>query len=377
MFMEEDMVDFLDSSLSTDNLKKQSAQARHEDYAGLFNEDSHEAKLFSALDNNDVAAAKKILHQVKNEILEKPVGSVERKRLEATLHTLYKKFKHYIETVSLVNKFEEDLEGVEHPGRKETSFQPSLAEDGQETGHPAEEDESLDVYLLDLQHAIAIKDLSESRKAYERAKEEFARLSTDQKRKYHRKLLSAHESIQELLSQSSAKEDSQITQESAETRTSFVSSASESTQSDSLDDTLQKIQNLLQESDFINARKMYDEAKEEFEKLPAQEKRAYHERLLSLREIIVRSFSQSSPISSSMHEVEERLKQAMGEGDLHEAMIHYEELRSLIGGLPEDERSEHTQRAKKYYSWILSAWNSWQSGHPALDQKEKRLSGQP
>lgn len=398
MFMEEDMVDFLDTHLSTDNLKKQSVQAHHEDFAGLFNEDSYESKLFSALDKNDVATAKKILHEVKDEILKKPVGSVERKQLEATLHTLYKKFKHYIETVSLVNKFEEDLEAVEHPNATRQS-QPPQTEPSQETTDS--EDDSLDVYLLDLQHAIAVNDLSEAKTAYERAKDEFARLSTNQKKKYHKKLLSAHKSIQDLLSKNSQEkseaeqtkpEQTRLEEPNQDSQDSATSYNAVSNNSDShftenpsdqkqtteqskhaLDEQLTKIQDAIHNQDFAFAKRLYEEAKDAFARLSTNQKKQYHKRLLSLRDEIAESLPKQSP----MARVEENLQQAMHEGDLHEAMLHYEELRSLIRELPENERSQHTQRAKKYYSWIMTAWNSWQSGHPVLDQKEKRLSGQP
>lgn len=368
MFIEEDMVDFLDAHLSTDNLKKQSVQAHHEDFAGLFSEGGYEAKLFSALDKNDVATAKKILHEVKNEILKKPVGSVERKQLEATLHTLYKKFKHYIETVSLVNKFEEDLDAVEHPESSQNNSQ-ELSQEQTQQELEEREDGSLDVYLLDIQHAIAVKDLQEAKQSYERAKEEFAKLSTSQKKQYHKKLLSAHEAIQNLLSQKSesqADSHQEVSDDADEVSDDTAQSSQEN-----LDEQLSDIQDAIQKKDFAAAKSLYQQAKDEFSKLSTQQKKQYHKKLLSLRDEILNS------LQPPMVSVEENLKQAMAEGDLHEAMVHYEELRSLIRELPEKERSEHTQRAKNYYSWIMTAWNSWQSGHPALDEKEKRLSGRP
>jgi hypothetical protein len=95
-FLEKDMVGFLDARLSVDYLKDQSTQARLEEATTLFGKD-YEKLLLEALGRHDLATAKGVLHDVRNEFMTHPIGSPERRQLQALLHELYAKFKQHLQ----------------------------------------------------------------------------------------------------------------------------------------------------------------------------------------------------------------------------------------------------------------------------------------
>lgn len=307
--LEEDMIAFLDTRLSVDFLREQSTQPiRAEDTAGLFGKD-YEKLLFTALQDHNIAKAKKLLHELKDEFSTLPEGSPERKQLHALLHVLYNKFKKYIEGENTLNKMERAIDTIDSPdiarkqlvgdldafayGRAETTEEsvdaaPTKKVTGEEEiFNPTESDLIATIHFLD--EALAQKEIEQSRKYYQQAQVLFSKLSQTQQQRHYDHMLHYHRAISGLINHTT---------------------------------------------------------------------------------------------EPSVTQTEQDLVAAMKAGDLHEAMLHYEELREEAMNLSPAERKEHIPRMQQYHKWILSAWNQWQVDHQtaqpsALEEHERRLSGRP
>ena len=448
-YLQEDMKQFLDNRLSVDYLKQQSTSTRIEDSAG-FSRDFEE-ELFTALQKHDVYQAKKILHDVRDLFATYPVGSSERRQLEAILKSLYEKFREYIETESTLNKLEEGIMHADDPNffdkeqnasqnssiplpeqqtkqqeirtnvntalpaqKKETnaSFQQqeqkiiraSQEKEAREetleqpkkhlTKEELDHYEDLETKLMAMMTRIktALKNNSQETKIlYSQAKKLYAQLPANKKRIYQEELLQCYQKIISLpnTKQKTVQKSFQQGNEDLDVHKEF-------------EKTINTLQEAAKEENISQIKEQYKILKDQYAQLSKEEQKKHQQTILILHKQITNLFEKHLPSKEkkpfseeknkslttdssasisrekqTLYTKEKQLRSAIQEGDLHQAMTYYEDLREIIHNLPSNQQQDHIGRAHTYYDWLMKAWKQYHATHPTIERHEKRLTGKP
>lgn len=333
-YLEQDMITFLETRLSVDYLKEQSASAayRPDESTAMFLQD-YETELFDALHKHDITRAKEVLHKVKDTFATYPLGSPERKQLQALLHSLYEKFKQYLEDESAFSKIEDALDHVDEPQvASERMSSPA------KMPQVAAANSSVSEFLETLEHlddALAQANIGAAHKHYRTAKELYKKLPKEHQQKHREKMLDHHKKIASLMKPAlQPKKTQSIPQNNIPAPVPKSAEPKTDSQNDA------KLAQPLEE------------------KTPSQ-----------------------PTIPPSIVRIEKDMVAAMREGQLHEAMLHYEELRAESLRLPADGQHVMFARLQKYHVWLMEAWKRWkqktQMQGSLLDAHEKKLTGRP
>lgn len=315
VYLEEDMLSFLDARLSVDFLKEQSTKPREENMTSLFGKD-YEKLLFAALQDHNVVEAKRVLHEVKDEFNRKAPDSLERKQLKALLHVLYQKFKSYIESENTIKKLERAIDNVDSP----------------------------DVARKHLEGDFA---------------EQYGKATS-------KKTLPTTPEVPQTPAPNAPKTTPQLEEPVVQ----------------GLSDVMTLLETALQQKDVKTASGYYHRVQQLFAQLPPSEQKKQYDRILQYHSSISALIHETTVKTPTITQTEKDLLSAMDAQDLHEAMLHYEELREQVLALSKEEQAAYVPRLKEYHQWILSAWNRYQANHQktqpsALDAHERRLSGKP
>lgn len=301
----------------------------------------YEKELFNALKSGDVVKAKQVLHDVKDEFYEYPDGSPERKQLKILLHSLYDKFKEYMEEEATLNQLEEGIDSMfqkKTVGSQSANFEsqkviqtaktsvvpskpitnkplpkslskpvqqvvqkenpepivkpiikqsaastkvPTLSEaDQKEFSRELNnflQNKSFQEIIDELEFVLAKKAIFESKRAYANAKLEFMKLSVEEKKLYHNKLLDIHKRLLHLI-----KSDSKSV-----SRSDFKTVKPASVhKADSVDAIIVEketfINDLIKQNDFNRAFHEYHLLRELLNKLPVESQRKYYQNAWAL-----------------------------------------------------------------------------------------------
>lgn len=354
-YLEEDMSDFLDERLSKDRLADRmqgSGSVRSEETAALILGD-YEAELFHALKQQDVSRAKQVLHEVKDAFDAYPIGSNERKQLQSLLHSLYSKFRQFLEDENAFNKFEDAIEKVASPEEAAKTM------DSPRKAPPVLINEPRSPEQLD-----SITEQDEERS-----------------------LTAAASSVADALAKQGISE-------------SQAHADMEGAAQDFLHH-LRALEEALEAEDLKQAHHHYTHAKKIYEHLPEEHKRkhretliAHHQKITALMQgVSVASSTISSGDTSGLERYEIEINDALANKQVHEAMKLYETLRSEVAHISKNERGNWATHLHDLYAKIMSAWeeqkNSRQEkkvvhdpdfsekGSELLEHHEKQLTGKP
>jgi len=114
-FLEEDILLFLDRKLIEEGpaSERNAPAMRDDEVAAVFLSRDYERELFDALRAHDLSRAKRILHGVKDDFASYPEDSLERRQLKVLLHSLYEKFKEFLDEESTIDHLERAIDESE------------------------------------------------------------------------------------------------------------------------------------------------------------------------------------------------------------------------------------------------------------------------
>ncbi|MBR9703230.1 hypothetical protein GOV10_04280 [Candidatus Woesearchaeota archaeon] len=354
-YLEEDMSEFLDTRLSKDRLADRmqgAGSVRSEETAALILGD-YEAELFHALKQQDVSRAKQVLHEVKDAFDAYPIGSNERKQLHTLLHSLYSKFRQFLEDENAFNKFEDAIGKVASP---------------EDAANTMDSPRKITPALINELHSP----------------EQLDGLTEKDEEK---NLTAAASSVADALAKQGISEP--------QAHADMEGAAQEFLHH------LRALEEALEEEDLEKAHHHYTHAKKLYEDLPENHKRKHRDALMAHHKKITALMqggnSTSTPTNaidtSGLERYELEINDALSHKHVHEAMELYETLRSAVAHMSKNERKEWATHLHNLYAKIMSAWEEQkkarqgktavhdptfpEKGSELLEHHEKQLTGKP